>query len=250
MSVISHHTSDDKSNGNNGASKYALSRTSESHSKNTAARASKGQCLFLVVDRPMTREGLALMLEQANFRIVGQAGNGKETLAHPMLALTEVVVVDLLSGGEDAISLIKALSSRHLRSVVCSIRENSTWISAALAAGAGGYVTANDEPQHLVEAIHAVVAGCNYVSPRAGAGLAKKVAGLEDPSPKEDLSRQQLQIYQLLGKGDSPNEISGHLKISPRTVESYCTRMIYKLDLPGMKALRRHAISSIHSALL
>jgi len=198
----------------------------------------------------MTREGLALVLEQANFRIVGHAGNGKETLAHPGLALTEVVVVDLLSHDEEVVSLIKALSWRHLRSVVCSIRENSTRISATFAAGASGYVTKNDEPQHLVEAIRATVAGCNYVSPRAGACLAKKVAGLEDPSPKEELSRQQLQIYQLLGKGDSPNEISGHLKISPRTVESYCTRMIYKLDLPGMKALRRHAISYVHSALL
>lgn len=169
MSVISHHTSDDRHNGRNDASKNTLAGTFESQRKSRASRASKGQCIFLVVDRPMTREGLALVLEQANFRIVGQAGNGKETLAHPGLALTEVVVVDLLSGEEEVVSLIKALSSRHLRSVVCSIRENSTRISTALAAGAGGYVTANDEPQHLVEAIRAVVAGCNYVSPRAGA---------------------------------------------------------------------------------
>ncbi|MCX6908236.1 MAG: response regulator transcription factor [Verrucomicrobia bacterium] len=208
------------------------------------------RCVFLVVDRPVTREGLALMLRQARFTIVGQAGNFKETFAHPNLALADAVIVDLLSGDKDLVCLIKALSSRQFRSVVCSIHEDSTCIRAALVAGASGYVTTNDETQHLIEAIRAVIGGRNYVSPRAGTGLARKVAGLVDPSPKEDLSKQQLQIYELLGQGDNAKEISSHLKISPRTVESYCSRMIYKLDLSGMKALRRLAISNVHSALL
>jgi len=222
-------------------------RTPESQQKNTAARTFKGRRVFLVVDRPVTREGLSLVLRQASFTIVGQAGSPKETLAHPNLALAEVVIVGLVSGNGDVVSLIKALFSRLFRSVVCSLHEDSTTIRAAFEAGARGYVTANDEPQHLVEAIHAVVAGCEYVSPRAGAGLAKQMAGLEELLPEEGLSKQQMQIYQQLGKGDDANEISSRLKISPHTVESYCSRMIYKLNLPDMKALRRHAISSVHS---
>ncbi len=254
MSMIISDSNEGSCNGNsitlpktrsNGLRRQAAAVTSRKSQSGENKR-----CVFLVVDRPVTREGLALMLRQARFTIVGQAGNYQETFAHPNLASADAVMVDLLSGDKDTVCLIKALSSRQLRSVVCSMHEDSTRIRAALVAGASGYVTTKDETQHLIEAIRAVIGGRNYVSPRAGTGLARKVAGLEDPSPKEDLSKQQLQIYELLGRGGNAKEISSRLKISPRTVESYCSRMIYKLDLPGMKALRRLAISNVHSALL
>lgn len=213
-----------------------------SRRKEKAAERRSGPGVFLIVDRPVVREGLALVLEEAGFWVVGDAGNRIETFLHPRLLLAETVVVDLLAGGEDTLSLIKELHERRIRCVVCSVQGNPSQIRAAFAAGAGGYVTLSDEPQHLFEAIRTVAAGRNYVSPWTGAGLARKDAGLESLPPEEKLSGQQWRVYQLLGRGISAVEIAARMHVSPHTVESYCYRMIEKLKLGGMRALRRRAI--------
>ena len=200
--------------------------------KTTVIRAHKGHGVFLVVDRPMIREGLAHLIRQANFEIVGQAGDAKETFAHPGLAMAETVVVDFFSGGGDVLAFIHALHARQLRSVVCSVHSGSVRIKAAFDAGANGYVTQNDEPQHLIGAIQTVVAGSDYLSPKAGAELARRVAGLETPLPEEEFSRQERHIYELLSQGDSTNEIAARVYISSSAVEACCRRMIEKLDLP------------------
>jgi DNA-binding NarL/FixJ family response regulator len=207
-----------------------------------AAQTQHGQRVFLVVDRPVVREGMALVLQEAGFAVIGEAGNRLETFAHPQLLLAEVVVLDLLAGGEDTLGLIRALHEKRIRCVVCSIQGYAAQIRAAFTAGANGYVTLSDELQYLLEAIRTVAAGRNYVSPRTGAGLARKAAGLEDAPPEERFSGQQWRVYQLLGRGVSAEEIAARIHVSPHTVESYCYRMIEKLKLRGMKALRRRAI--------
>ena len=230
------------------ASAYAPRAASSSRLEGVTAEAFDGYGVFLLVDRPVVREGLALVLKKAGLVVVGQAKDGNEMTAHPGLTMAEAVIVDILAEDEKVIGFIKALRSRQLRSVVCSVHGDFAQIQAAFAAGANGYVTQSDEPQHLVEAIRAVVTGRNYVSPCAGAGLARKVAGLEDILPEDKFNRKQRQIYHLLAKGDSAGEIAVRIHVSPHTVESCCCQMIAQLDLPGMKALRRHAITNSHRA--
>jgi DNA-binding NarL/FixJ family response regulator len=82
----------------------------------------------------------------------------------------------------------------------------------------------------------AVLNGGDHVSPHAAAELAQHRG---DP----DLSRQQEQLYDLLGQGCDTHEIADRLHVSPRTVETYCTRLMDKLGVAGMKELRQHAIA-------
>jgi len=222
--------------------------TSTVRRKNADSGAHKRHGVFLAVDRPLLRECLALVLKQEGFEIVGHAACREEAFAHPSLTLAKVVLLDLVPGNGDAFGVIKGLFKQGLRSVVCSMRADSTSIRAVFAAGASAYVTQEDEPKHLFEAIHAASASRSYVSPRAGAALARKISGLENPVSGEELSRQQWQIYQRLAQGESAEEIAARMHVSPRTVESYCYRMIEKLDLAGMKDLRRHAIASLNGA--
>ena len=219
-------------------------RGSQTQRKQGKARAS-GECrVFLVADRPVIRASLAQVLKKAGFELVGQAGGREETMTHPGLASSDVVVVSLLSGDGDAVSLVKAFRARRKRSVICAVGGNSECIRIAFAAGAGGYVTQSDESAHLLEAVRVVVGGRHYVSPRAGAGLARKISGLDKAVPEDDLSKKQLYVFKRLGLGEDIHEIARQMRISARTVESYCYRMIEKFDLDGMKALRRHAIAN------
>jgi two-component system, NarL family, invasion response regulator UvrY len=191
---------------------------------------------------------LATVLAQAGFTVCGEAGSDSETLAHAQLALAELAIVDLALGEEDGVDLISMLRARGIRVLVYTMHEEPSRVIGALAAGAGGYVTKREVGQYLVEAVHEVLAGRLFVSPRAAAGLAKRAA---DPGlgVLASLSEQQRHVYRLLGEGASAAEIAAELHLSPRTVESYCARMIEKFGLSGMKELRRQAIAERLSGL-
>ncbi|MCX6543190.1 MAG: response regulator transcription factor [Acidobacteria bacterium] len=192
--------------------------------------------VFLVDDHPLVRQGLAVMLEQAGFAVGGEAESIKATLAHPGLAAAQVAILDLSLDRANGLDLIPVLSRQGIRVVVYSMHEDAAVVRGALAAGAKGYITKREAAQSLVAAIRTVLDGGDYVSPRAASGLAQRVT---DP----DLSRQQEQLYDLLGEGCDAQEIAARLHVSPRTVETYCTRLMDKMGLAGMKELRRHAIS-------
>ena len=191
--------------------------------------------IFLVDDHPLVRAALAQLLAGEGFAPAGQAGSPAEALAHPALATSQLVVVDLALGEESGIDLIKKLCARGLAVLVYSMHEGSTVIRRALEAGAGGYVTKREAAESLVAAIRAVLAGSCYLSPRAAAAL-------QELTPLNGLSGQQRQIYQLLGQGMSNEDIARQLGISVRTLESYCVRIMDKLGVQGVKELRRRAI--------
>ena len=191
--------------------------------------------IFLVDDHPLVRAALAQLLAGAGFKPDGQAGSSAETLAHPALAASQLVVVDLALGEESGIELIKKLRARGLAVLVYSMHESSTVIRRALDAGAGGYVTKREAAESLADAIQAVLAGSRYLSPRVEASLRYS-------TPLDGLSGQQQQIYRLLGQGASNEDIARQLGISVRTLESYCVRIMNKLGLQGVKEMRRRAI--------
>ena len=197
--------------------------------------------IFLVDDHAMVREGLAKVLTQAGFVICGEAGEIKGTLQHPGLASAGLVVVDLALGDESGVDLLWALQQRQIRSLVYSMHEESNIVRKALAAGAQGYVTKREVASCLVAAVHSILAGRQYISPRASAWLVRPPACQGDV-----LSEQQQQIYELLGDGLTNEEIALRVGVSPRTVESYCVRVMDKKNASGMKELRQRAITDRH----
>jgi DNA-binding NarL/FixJ family response regulator len=198
--------------------------------------------VFLIDDHPLVRQGLATVLTQAGFTVCGEAGGGSDALAHAQLASADLAILDLGLGEENGADLIAVLRERDVRVLVYTMHEEPSRVTGALAAGAGGYVTKREVGQSLVEAVREVLAGKLYVSPRAAAGLAKRMAN-RDADELASLSEQQRHVYRLLGLGASAAEIAAELHLSPRTVESYCARMIEKVGLSGMKELRRQAIA-------
>ena len=196
--------------------------------------------LFLVDDHPLVRAGLAHLLQASGFAVAGEAATSSETLSHPALATSPLVIVDLALGDESGIDLIKHLRLRGLLVLVYSMHEGPHMIRNALEAGAGGYVTKREAAHSLAEAIRAVSTGSRYLSPRAAAAC-------HEANPLDGLSGQQRQLYRLLGQGCSNEEIARQLNISVRTLESYYVRVIDKLGVKGVKELRQQAIRDIRT---
>ncbi len=199
--------------------------------------------LLLVDDHPVVREGLALLLAPEGIIICAEASTSTEALARAASSHPDLALVDLSLGSEDGLPLVAQLSARAVPALVYSMHEDQWHVEGAFAAGALGYVTKRELSQVLVDAIHHVAAGRRFVSPNAAIALTEHITTPTEQHADLRLSNQEQQVYQLLGQGEGTHEIADIMGISVRTVESYYARMQAKLGLPGMRALRRHAIN-------
>ncbi len=127
--------------------------------------------VFIVDDEPRVRAGLKNLLRSMGCAIAGEAGGGREALAHANLSSGGVVLLDLKLGDESGIDLIGPLRERGLIVLVCSMHEGAHMIRSALTAGANGYVTKREAAGHLIHGIQALLTGAPYLSPRTAAAL-------------------------------------------------------------------------------
>lgn len=199
--------------------------------------------LVVVDDHPAVRQGLALLLAPEGIAVCAEASSRAEALARLEECGPDLALVDLSLAGEDGLELVAEFHARGLPSLVYSMHEDGPHVRSAFTAGALGYVTKRELRQVLVQAIQEVAAGRRFVSPAAGVALAEHLTGPRARDAERELSRQERQVYQLLGQGEGTIEIASALGISTRTVESYYARIQDKLGLRGMHELRHHAIN-------
>lgn len=198
--------------------------------------------LFLIDDHPLVCAGLGTVLAQAGHRIAGTAGDVAKALSDPAFAGCHVVVLDLSLAGGDATEHLAGLIAPGRRVLVCSMHEEPARIRKAFAAGASGYVTKRETAGCLLDAVTKVAAGERYVSPRVQAVLLADDSQQSSTMDCSGLSERERDVMSLLSEGAGPEDIARQLFISPRTVESYYTRISEKLGIRGAKELRRLAI--------
>ena len=198
--------------------------------------------ICIVDDHPAMQQALTLLLTQSGYEVCGVAATIAEAQETVARHNPELVVVDISLGEESGLVLLEELHVREIATLVYSMHEDADLIEKVFRLGAAGYVTKRDDTAVLPVAVHDILFGDTYVSPRAARSLAGKIISRAGNLQQKPLSSQEQQILKHLTQGDSPAEIAGDLAISRRTVESYCSRIIQKLGLKGMKELRKYAL--------
>lgn len=198
----------------------------------------KNPKVFLIDDHPAMRQGLALLLTQDGLEVCGEASNRAETMARIDAATPDVVLLDISLGDESGLDMISDIKMFGANVLCYSMLEDFATIKKAFDAGATGYVTKRDLAESLLLAVREVLAGRRHTSPGASQGLA---SGPQD-ADAVSLSQRETQILALVGKGVSNTEIAATLNISVRTMEAYCTRIMDKLAIQGMREFRQYAI--------
>jgi DNA-binding NarL/FixJ family response regulator len=204
--------------------------------------------VLLVDDHPLVREGLVnLITQQPDLEVCGEAGSEPEALALVSSAQPNVAVVDLTLENGSGLELIKSIKAGHpgVAVLVLSMHDESLYAERALHAGARGYIMKREAAKKVIQGIRAVCAGQLYVSETISAALAEKFVGgrLAAPgSPVEQLSDRELEVFQLLGRGQNTRQIADHLHVGFKTVQSYCARIKEKLRLTNATELLRAAI--------
>lgn len=205
--------------------------------------------LLIADDHAVVREGLRLILTaQRDFEVVGEAATGREAVELAQRLKPDVVLMDIsmpeLSGLDATLAL--ATDDGPPRIIVLSMHASSEYVFEAFRAGARGYLVKESAGREVVEAIREVCRGRRYVSPRIAGGViedyvrARADAGAK--SPLERLSARERQVLQLVVEGRSSAEIGRLINLSPKTVETYRSRLMRKLGVENLAHLVRFAI--------
>jgi DNA-binding NarL/FixJ family response regulator len=200
----------------------------------------------LIDDHPIVRQGLRNLLEtEPSFTIVGEADDGIAGVDLVQRVKPDVLIVDLMMPGLNGLDLIKqALKSLpKLRILVLSMQSADSYVVEALNSGAVGYVLKETGPSEIIQAIHTVVAGQRYLSPRLAERLVNSSRGTRKiTDPYETLTPREREILHLIIDGNTNAQIAKRLVLSPRTVELHRSRIMKKLDLHNQTDIFRYAL--------
>ena len=201
--------------------------------------------VLIADDHPIVRQGLRQILSGiSDIRLAGEAVDSQETLDQVRAGGWDVLVLDITMPGRSGFDILKELKHEQpdLPVLVLSIHAEEQFAVRVLKAGASGYLTKENAPDELVKAIRKVVSGGRYIS----RNLAETLAfGLDMDSARpqhETLSDREFQVMQLMASGKTLAEIAGELSLSAKTVSTYRTRLLEKLNLKTNAELIRYAI--------
>jgi DNA-binding NarL/FixJ family response regulator len=203
--------------------------------------------VLLVDDHPLVRRGLAdVIAREPDLETCGEADDVSEALREVERTNPDVVVIDLTLKTGHGIELIEKLKSRNplIKTLVSSMHDETLFAERVLRAGAMGYISKEEPPEALVRAIRQVLHGELWLSPRMTSRLLNRaVAGSpaqEDPVQK--LSNREIEVYEMLGQGQTIQQIASRLHLSPKTIETHREKIKQKLNLRNSTELNRRAV--------
>lgn len=191
--------------------------------------------VLLVDDHAVLRAGLCALLEnQEDMQVVGQAENGDQALELVDQLRPAVVVMDLGMPGMLAFDAIREIRQRHpeTRVIVLSMHKGSAVVTRALEAGADGYVPKSSAHTDLLRAIRTIQSGKAYLHPSAVTDLVQSIRTADNVQLLlSTLSDREREVMQWTARGYSSREIGDMLSISGKTVDTYRSRIMQKLNL-------------------
>jgi DNA-binding NarL/FixJ family response regulator len=210
---------------------------------------SSGRVRILIVDdHPLVRESLKRIIQQQpDLSVCGEADNGGRALELVAETKPHLVILDLTLKDSHGLELIKNLSDSYPK-VLClvfSMHEETLHAERVIRAGARGYVAKEEPPAKILLAIRKVLGGEIYWSEKAASWVASQIASRPRLSPNmsvELLTDRELQVFEMIGEGQSTRQIAAMLHIDTSTVETYRARIKEKLNLKSTPELLQYAI--------
>ncbi len=206
--------------------------------------------VLLAEDHVFVREGFRRMLElETDFKIVGEAGNGREAVALVKKLRPDVVLIDismpLLNGLEATRQMLKAVPATKV--VMLSAYNDDAYITEATNSGAVGFLIKQSSGHSVCQAIREVQKGNTFFSPCVARRLRDRNITARDNSLRANgrqLTSREMEVLQLIAEGNANKQTAVELGISIKTVEKHRENLMAKLDIHDTAGLTRYAISA------
>ena len=202
--------------------------------------------ILIVDDHPIVRRGLReLVADEPDLEVCGEAEDVAQALSQVAETRPDLVIVDLTLKNGHGLDLVQEIKARHgqVKMLVSSMHDESLFAERALRAGAAGYISKQEPPERMIDAMRRVLQGEIYLSSRMSTRLLHRLTTGEaiDEDPVESLSDRELEVFEMIGQGLGTKQIAGKLDLSHKTIETHREKIKSKLNLKNSSELSRHA---------
>jgi len=201
--------------------------------------------ILLVDDHTIVRDGLRQILSRAFPQAVfGEGRDAREAIAAIEKANWNVILLDITMPGQSGLDVLKQIKSLQpeARVLVLTMHPEDQYAARVLKAGASGYLTKDTASEEVVHALNKILAGGKYASAAFAQSLLSGLANPTPQSPHEMLSDREYQVLRMSASGKSVKEIGADLGLSVKTISTYRTRLLKKLDLKTNADVIRYAL--------
>ncbi len=202
--------------------------------------------ILIVDDHPLVREGIASRIRsQPDLEVCGEAASVEEAAALVRSARPALIILDLALRHGSGFDFLKTIASHpgDPKVLVVSAYDESLFAERAMRAGAQGYLNKQELQGSVIEAIRALLRGELFLSNATAQRLAgQALAGKTTRGGVDALSDRELQIFQLIGQGNTTRAIAAELHLSVHTVESHREKIRLKLNIRNGTELLQQAI--------
>ncbi len=201
----------------------------------------------MVDDHAIVREGLRRIIDDTpGINISAEASTGKEAMELICKEKFDLVLLDISMPKQNGLQTLKEIKkyNNKLPVLMLSMHAEEQYAMRALKAGASGYLTKDSASNQLVNAIRKINKGRKYISPEVAELLVTDMYHDEEKLPHEYLSDREFEIFKLIVKGDSAKKIASNLNISDKTVSTYRSRILKKMNIKSTSGFVHYAIEN------
>lgn len=201
--------------------------------------------LLVIDDHAVVRKGLVQILDEASFTVqVHEAGRGEDVLDMVRSTPYDVIILDLHLPGMSGFQVLEQLQTVHpdIPVIILSMHDEEEYGVRVLRAGASGFVAKGTDPDVILDAVQRVATGKRYISPALAEHLLVALDTDADRSPHETLSDREFEVFRRIVDGQSVTEIGKELHLSVKTISTYRTRILEKLNMDSNADLVKYAV--------
>lgn len=203
--------------------------------------------ILITDDHALIRMGLKQLLEAGFIKAtIGEAANATEALQQIGSKQWDIVVLDITMPGRSGVDILRDIKMLRPKLPVLILTgcSEDEFAMRVLKAGAAGFVRKEMAPAELITAIKKVMAGGKYISQSLAEKLASKLQQDSEAPAHEALSDREYEVMRLLAKGNTPTEVAKTLSLSVKTVSTYRTRLLEKLNFKTNAELTYYAVKN------
>jgi DNA-binding NarL/FixJ family response regulator len=204
--------------------------------------------ILLADDHAVLRAGLrALLSAEPDMEVVGEAGDGQETVRQAEALRPDVIVMDIAMPGGGGLQATRAIRALGLPSkvLILTMHAEEQYLLPVIEAGGSGYVLKTGADSDLIEAIRVVSRDEVFLYPSAAKLLLSKYlerTEADEAAAYDGLTPREREVLRLTAEGYTAQEIAERLVISPKTVDTYRQRVMEKLNLHHRSELVKYAL--------
>lgn len=203
--------------------------------------------IVIADDHTFVRAGLKQVLsELVEIQSLREVSNGHDVFTALREGPCDVLILDINLGDQSGLEVLKQVRQQHpdVAVLILTMHSEKQYATRMLKAGAAGFLNKGSAAEELVSAVRKIAQGGKYITQTLAEQLVMDMGKPEDEEPHKLLSDREFEVFRLIAKGEKNKAIAQHLFLSEKTISTYQSRILEKMNLENRSAIIHYALKN------